>query len=111
MFEMHANEFIKSIKTVVAKRSVESVIDNLTSPPGKKPEQNLVELSKWFNNLKDEDKTMVGKVIEEAIDSSIFSFLCVLDGVRPIEYDEDKGDLQLFYTKAGVKELLNDPEK
>lgn len=49
---------------------------------------------------------MLSGIIARSVDSGIFGFLCVLDGVRVIEDDETKGDFQLNYIK-GSKSLLN----
>ena len=47
-------------------------------------------------------------VIEHAVDSAVFGFFCVLDGVRVIEDDEVKGDFELRYIK-GSTEALSGP--
>ena len=42
-----------------------------------------------------------------AVDQTVFGFLCVLDGVRQIESDSDKGELVLKFTKHGDDAVLN----
>jgi hypothetical protein len=54
---------------------------------------------------------MVLEIVKESVETSVFGFLCVLDGVRAIEDDEIKGRLDLFYDKAGNQQLLNNPEE
>jgi hypothetical protein len=51
------------------------------------------------------------KNITMASDTTMFSFLCVLDGVRAIEDTEEKGQLKLIFSKDGVEELLNNPDE
>lgn len=108
---MKAQQFVEAIKIAVVDSSIESIKSNLIQPPGRQPAQNLVEMSIWYNNLTDEDKNMLTRVIKEAVETSVFGFLCVLDGVRPIEDGEEKGKLNLFYEKKGKQFLLNDLEE
>jgi len=108
---MHSKEFIETIKIVVEEASIKGIQENLNKPVGRHPDQKLIELSRWFNSLSLEGKSMVSKIIKESVEMSVFGFLCVLDGVRPIEDDEEKGKLELFYEKNGSRILLNDPDQ
>jgi hypothetical protein len=51
----------------------------------------------------------LNEIIKEAVETSVFGFLCVLDGVRAIE-TSDKSNLKLYYEKAGNVVLLNDED-
>ncbi len=106
---MNSQEFVDIIKEVVIDDSIKSVQTMLTRPPGKSPSENLVALSKWYNNLKDGDREMVFSIIKEAVDTGVFGFLCVLDGVRAIESGNNKGSLKLYFEKNEMQVLLNDP--
>lgn len=108
---MNAQEFVDSIKLVVAEGAVESVKTTLHKPPGRNPEFFLKELSEWYNNKNDDDKLKILEVIRLSVESSVFGFLCVLDGVRAIEETQDKGQLVLYFEKNGQQELLNDPSR
>jgi hypothetical protein len=107
---MNKEEFINSIKSAVVKGSIESVQETLASPPGRSPEKKIIMLSEWFNNLSIEGKEMVKQIIYESVHSAVFGFLCVLDGVRPIEKTFDKGELKLYYKKDRDQTLLNNSE-
>jgi len=107
---MNAEIFIDTIKQVVVEDSIESVQANLENPPGRKPDQELVELSRWFKSLDIKDQSMILKLIRESTQTAVFGFLCVLDGVRAIE-DSEKGQLKLFYEKENKSLLLNDPNE
>lgn len=107
---MNAQEFVEAIKVAVLDSSIHSVKEYVTCPPGKSPKKELVELSEWFNNNTDENKKKILEVIKLSVESSVFGFLCVLDGVRAIEKTQDKGHLVLYFEKDGIRELLNDPE-
>jgi len=107
---MDTKEFVEAIKEVVEKSSVDGVIEVMSQPPGRKPDLELVQRSVWYNKLPEEDKRMVREVVAESVQSALFGFLCVLDGVRAIENDEDKGVLKLYFEKKGQQVLLNHPE-
>lgn len=105
---MNAEEFVNAIRTTVLESSIKSVKKILVEPPGRKPADNLVKMSKWYNSLSQVDKEMVDSIIEESIHISVFGFLCVLDGVRSIE-KSDNGTLKLYYERQGQLSLLTNP--
>ncbi len=100
--------FVELITKIVRDAGVEDCINLLSSPPGKKPPDWLVEISNWFNNLGESDREMVLKIIKFSMDTGIFGFFCVLDGVRKI--DEDNGHLTLLYSKENSELKINDSE-
>jgi len=103
---VNKSEFIAVIGDVVSASAIEDTIDNLKSPPGRKPDENLVKQSAWFNSLSDSDKDMVKSIISDAVNESVFGFLCVLDGVRSISDSGDSNKLKLTHGDT----LLNDIE-
>lgn len=108
---MNTTLFIDSIKQVVIEDSIKSVQSNLKNPPGRKPAHGLVELSEWFHSLDTENQSMILKLVRESVQTAVFGFLCVLDGVRTIEDTEVKGQLKLIYEKGQESILLNDLDK
>ena len=107
---MNSEKFVEIIRKVLVNDSETSVISNLEEPPGRKPSQELVEMSNRYNQLNENDKTAVGKIIKESVETAIFGFLCILDGVSAIE-NENKGELKLYYENKDVQVLLNDPDE
>jgi hypothetical protein len=105
---MTPEAFISSIKTEVHDSSVTGVIENLEDPTGRRPQQRLVELSRWFNSLGPPERTKVEQVIQLAVHSGIFGLLSVIDGVRAIEDGSDKGHLELFYQCSSERSILTD---
>lgn len=105
---MNAEEFIENINKVLNKGTIDDVEDVLKNPPGRQPDKNLLNLSKWYNNLHEEDKSNLQKVIQMSVDSTIFGFLCIIDGVRTLEDDVEKGSFELYFKKNEKKTLLND---
>ena len=108
---MNAKDFIDTVRTVVVESSVKSMENNLETPPGRRPDKRLIDMSKWFNGLNDAEKKMVTGLIKESVEISVFGFLCLLDGVTAIEDTEAKGKLELFYEKGVNRVLLNDPKQ
>ena len=108
---MDETSFIESIKLVLRAGTIKDVVKTIENPPGRLPNESLIKLSNWFNSLNEEEKILLRKVIELSVDSSIFGFLCILDGVRSIENDIDKGCFELYYKKGESKTLINDESK
>jgi hypothetical protein len=106
---MDAKEFITKIKKAVRDSAIDETIRVLQLPPGRRPPLELLKQANWYRSLPPEDQQMLAQVIANAVNRAIFGFLTVLDGVRVIEDDERKGDLQLNYVKNGSK-LLNGPD-
>lgn len=107
---MNTEIFIDAIKQVVIEDSIRGMQSNLANPPGKNPDQRIVELSRWFKSLSIEHQAIVVRIIRESVEMGVFGFLCVLDGVRAIENSENKGQLKLFYENRDKLVLLNNTE-
>ena len=105
---MNKEEFIAAIKVTVHDSAIKGMQSNLTFPPGRKPHKKVKDSSRWFNSLPEEDKHQVEEVIKQAVHASVFSFLCVLDGVSVIESTPEKGSLELVFNKNSDKKLIND---
>lgn len=99
--------FVSIIKEVVVEAAINSVKENLFMPPGRSPASDLIKMSEWYNKLNGADKDLMHQVIKESIDTAVFGFLCVLDGVRAFE-NENNGELKLYYESGNEKLLLND---
>jgi len=88
---MNTEEFIEAIRIAVINGSIEGLESNLVKPSGRNPDNDAIERSQWYNRLNNEDRIMVLKIIKEAVETSVFGFLCVLNVVRAIESTEAKG--------------------
>ena len=108
---MDAEKFVGVLNTVVKDAAVEDTISILESPPGRRPDKELVELSEYYNAQSDDIKKIINKIIERVADDSLFGMLCVLDGVRVIEDDEDKGELVITYKKSKGKHVILNENK
>lgn len=104
---MTKEEFISTIKEVVVEESIKSIQANLTKPSGRSPQKKYIIQSEWFNRLQNEDRKLLMEVVRETAETTVFGFLCVLDGVRAIEDSKPKGQLNLYYQKGEKEILLN----
>jgi len=56
-----------------------------------------------------EDQARVVSVVRHGVQSALFGFFCVLDGVRAIE-DGAEGRLELTYVKGDNRRVINTEE-
>ena len=92
---MNAQRFVEIVKTVVEEPAVLDTIKILDKPPGRNQNSKLLKMSKWFNDLSNEDKIIVQDILHEGINMSVFGFFCLLDGVRL--QNEYKGKIEIYY--------------
>lgn len=105
---MESEKFVTSIKEHVRDASITDTLEFIKKPPGRKPRKRHVEMSNWFNSLSDDDRHMVSKMMEEAVDSAIFGFFGVIDGVRAIEDTEEKTKFELYGVRNGCRTKINE---
>jgi hypothetical protein len=108
---MNSIDFIKIIKKTVYDTCIINCLKILEKPPGKKPKQDIVLLSNWFNNLADDEKNKVKSIIAMSAKDSIFGFLSVLDGVRQIENFDSKAKLELRFIDDQHVIIINSSEE
>lgn len=108
---MNTESFVKKVKNSQRISTKDALIRLLEAPPGRKPRKSLVQLSIWYNQLSEDDKKNLEKVILETIDSTLFGFFCILDHVGFIEDDPEKTKFELYGINKGKKILINDPNQ
>jgi hypothetical protein len=107
---MTAEEFVAVLKVVVRDSAIKGSLATIEHPPGRKPSLELQKASDWYRSLDKDQQQILASVIGDAVDSAIFGFLCVLDGVRAAESGELKGRFELRYIGEGPI-LLNGEDK
>ena len=106
---MNPGKFIDALREVVRDAAIEDSLSTLAHPPGRNPPQKLREASEWFRSLDKDQQQLLISIVSGAVDSAVFGFLCVLDGVRQVEDGRAKGCFELRY--IGVDSiLLNAPD-
>ena len=102
---MDRETFVDAVRRVVRDAAVADTLVVLSRPPGRRPEESLVSLSAWFDELAPPDRERLEQVIEMAANFSTFAFLSILDGARAI--DDEGGTLDLPYRNGIENVSLN----
>ncbi len=107
---MNNEKFVEVIKQVVRDGAIEDVSENLENPPGRRPSVRLKRMSEFFKKLDSDEQEILGEIIKESVDASLFGFFAVLDGVRKCD-DESESSLKLEYINKGKTTILNNPNE
>lgn len=102
---MNTEEFVDAVRIYVRDAAVADVLSVLRRPPGRRPDQRLLERSAWYNGLAAADARCVDEVVADAVDAAIFGLFAALDGSRTIV---DGEHFELRHV-GGTTTLLNDP--
>lgn len=102
--------FVRALKSECRDAAVTDCIASFRSPPGRTPRPELVQIAKWFIGLSDSERTMVESAMAEAADATLFGVLCVLDGVRAIEAEEEKAEYVISAVRAGETTQISPTE-
>ncbi len=105
---MTKEEFVNAVDIAVGQSTILDIKSILKTPIGRQPDKKSIDLSNWYNDLSSADKENLHQVIEQTTDLCLFGMFCVLDGVRAIENDPDKGELVLDFQKNGESVRLNE---
>lgn len=108
---MDVTKFVDAIRLVVERSAAKECVESYDDPPGRKPSDGLIELSRWYKSLSGADKAMLEKALQDAVRASLFGMFCVLDGVRAIENPKERGEVELSYVKSGVRTRITDPNQ
>jgi hypothetical protein len=106
---MNQEEFIEIIKLLVRDASIEGVEKKWSNPPGRAPRKELIEISNWYNNLDESNRSKLLLAVKDAVHHSIFGFLTILDDVT--KSTEKEGRYELYFVTPDKKYLLNDPNE
>lgn len=110
---MNQEEFVELIKKYVAKAGANDVIGNLIAPVGRKPSDKLLKMSNFYNAMDSASKKIIDEIVHEAIDTGIFGFLCLIDGVRSVNMNGEQNHLKLTFINdnTGEEIILNNPKE
>jgi hypothetical protein len=107
---MNAKDFVDAVREFALKASVEGTISLLVSPPGRKPDEDLLAVSAWFKALSETDQTMLKRALAMVAEQAVFGVMCILDGARVIEPAGPKGTFELRFIKNGHVDVLSGPD-
>jgi hypothetical protein len=104
---MNASEFVDVVRQSVCDAAVRATISNLERPPGRQPPEDLVRRSNWYRALDEMPREIVKDIVRSSVESAVFGFLSLLDGVRPFEKTAEKGSFELRFLKGDVEEIIS----
>ena len=99
---MKPDEFVRALKSHCSDSAVVDCLSSFAKPPGRSPAAELVQISKWFHTLSEEDRSLFRLALQQVADATLFGVLCVVDGVRVIEDSAEKSDFTLTANRAGA---------
>ena len=108
---MNKEELVDYLRDDVAPGLLVSACRATESPSGRvvSPEQRA--LSAWCKGLGPEERTHFEAALKRAVDLSLFSFLCMLDGVADSPASLKGGKLKLVYVaEDGAEAVVSDPD-
>src|SRR5687768_12628173 len=95
--QMNTESFVTSVKEVVRNPAIDGVQETLENPPGRSPNKTILELSAWYKTLSETDRSRVKQIVEKSVDSALFGFLCLIDGVTSFDPDGNDGTVEVLY--------------
>jgi hypothetical protein len=107
---MKPEQFVEALKSECRDAAVLGCVEVFRHPPGRKPGQELLDISQWFNALPGPDREFVVTAMRHAADATLFGVLCVLDGVRTVEPAGEKTEFKLSAIKAGNESRISPNE-
>jgi YD repeat-containing protein len=106
---MTAREFVDIVRTVVVENAAVGALRNVSSPPGRKPSAELIEIGNWFRRLGQGEQEFARKLARIAAAQAGYNFLLLLDGL--LATDDAEGRLTLIYEATGQRVCINDPDR
>lgn len=107
---MTPDNFVRSLRQVCRDAAVTDCVASFEHPPGRKPSDELTQLSQWFNRLSQTDRAFVIAAMRRASDATLFGTLCVIDGVRTIEPRGEKSHFKLTAICGDIESQLSPNE-
>lgn len=104
---MDAKQFVDIIRTTVMNSAVDEIVATLLQPPGRRPDQDIVDLSKWYLSMDARDREMLERAFAEVSHAAVFGLLAILDGVRRVDNEQPPGILELWYVGHEGRVKLN----
>ena len=104
---MTPERFVEVLESECRDAAVAECITSFENPPGRRPDQALVELSQWFRSLQPSDREYVIRAMKHAADATLFGVLCVVDGVRAVESHTDKSTFILSAERGGLTTVIS----
>lgn len=93
---------VDALMQILIEHARDGIIDEVISmlekgPPGRNPPPEKFALHEWFQKLDEQGQEHIQKIIQESVDSTLFSTLVILDGAAggyPVK--EELSDFALY---------------
>ena len=82
---MTVEEFAKLMETHALHGTVKNLISNFTSPPGRRPRKEIIDVSTFFLKLSTPEKEIFETAIFESVRQSIFAVFSIIDGATIVD--------------------------
>ena len=102
---MDTQSFADLVREHVVNVAIESTLDKLRSPPGRRISSEERVRSAWFNSLPTEDARYLDQIVRAATEEGIFQLFAVLDRSRKLT---EEGHFELHFVEGDRRILLND---
>jgi hypothetical protein len=108
---MNTEEFVAVIQKHVVDTIGPDLVTILRKPPGRKPDAQIVALSRWYNGLSDDDKAMVEQLLAIAARDAVFGVFTVLDGSTQVDPTWEEDDhFELRHHHGGHIDVISGPD-
>lgn len=107
---MNSDQFVAALVEHVHEPAIQGVISQLESPSGRRPPAKNVQLSEWYAQLNEQDRTNLHAVVGRSVHAALFGALCAIDGVRALQDGSTGHEFQLLSVEQGNVERLNRPD-
>jgi hypothetical protein len=102
---MNTNKFVAGLVESVHNAAIGDVLADLRNgPPGRRPPQESVELSRGYQAMGPHERQLVDRAVRHAVHAALVGVLCVLDGVRKI--DDSGGRLELSFLSENAQGVV-----
>jgi hypothetical protein len=103
--------FVQLLATLARDAALKNVVEILASPPGRRPQPSVVEVSRWFNQLPAEGRSSLRRVMSTVAHTSLRAVLEVLDGAMPSDAQQPGHFVLDYIDPAGARSILAGPSK
>jgi hypothetical protein len=109
---MKTQEFVDAIRKVVVDATASNLLAFVRSPPGRKPDAEVVALSTWYNGLPEEDKAAVERLMHLTVRHAVLGVFEVLDGAVKVDPSATASDyFELRHFHGGGDDVLSGPTR
>jgi hypothetical protein len=105
---MSPEEFVRALRVVAVDNLARSLPEYLEHPSGRRPPQQIQDLSTWFNRLTPDDRERLVQVVRLTADRAAGTVLMAIDGLVAVEASEAKGGFRLHHVRNGEDRILNE---